>query len=205
MGIRYELIVRSIDEKVLGDRNDDPAKLVLTLAKAKGDFLVSKLMNGGETDLPEKKSNGKHGGWIILTADQVVTHAGSILEKPETVEEAKEFVSRYAFGAPKTVGACVLTHIPSGLQVSGVDSAQINFRATVAECNLVDKLLEDGAPIMSCAGGLMVEHPLVREHIRGINGTEDSVMGLSKHLVMDLLYEMDSKLSNINYDDKVYD
>jgi septum formation protein len=40
----------------------------------------------------------------------------------------------------------------------------------------------------------MVEHPLVREHVERIDGTEDSVMGLSKDLVLQLLQEMRVKL-----------
>ena len=188
MGIEYELIVRSIDEKGLGDRNGDPSELVLTLAKAKGDYLVS-CLNADPELLPSSSS-----GFIVLTADQVVTHDGSILEKPESIEEAKMFVHGYGSVPPKTVGACVLTHIPTGIQVSGVDTAQINFAPTVATSDLIDQLLQEDAPVLSCAGGLMVEHPLVKQHIERIDGTEDSVMGLSKDLVLRLLQEIQQKL-----------
>jgi septum formation protein len=44
----------------------------------------------------------------------------------------------------------------------------------------------------------MVEHPLVREHVERIDGTEDSVMGLSKDLVLQLLQEMRVKLKEAN-------
>ena len=40
----------------------------------------------------------------------------------------------------------------------------------------------------------MVEHPLVKEHIDVIDGTEDSVMGLSKDLVLRLLGELKDRL-----------
>eukprot|EP00521_Asterionellopsis_glacialis_P013310 CAMPEP_0195305294 /NCGR_PEP_ID=MMETSP0707-20130614/36026_1 /TAXON_ID=33640 /ORGANISM="Asterionellopsis glacialis, Strain CCMP134" /LENGTH=193 /DNA_ID=CAMNT_0040369369 /DNA_START=165 /DNA_END=743 /DNA_ORIENTATION=+ len=128
MGVDYHLLVRSIDERNIGDREkDEPQSLVLTLAKAKADHLVSEMQNGNaDQDLPsvsgDRETSGT-GGWVVLTADQVVTHAGSILEKPLDIEEAKSFVSGYGTSAPKTVGACVLTHVPSGIQVSGVDSA----------------------------------------------------------------------------------
>jgi len=208
MGVNYELVVRPIDEKGLGDRDGDPSELVMTLATAKGDHLVSRLRDDGDDDgddaegidgnkgsLPEKKvSEGDHGGWIVLTADQVVTHDGSVLEKPESIDEARRFVEGYASNPPATVGACVLTHVPTGLRASGVDTATIRFRPTVAEGDLVGRLVEDGAPVLSCAGGLMVEHPFVKEHIEGIDGTEDSVMGLSKELVLRLLAELRDKL-----------
>ena len=60
---------------------------------------------------------------------------------------------------------------------------------------IIDNLLKEDAPVLSCAGGLMIEHPLTREHIDRIDGTEDSVMGLSKDLVTRLLGELRQKLT----------
>lgn len=190
MGIPYELVVRPIDEKGLGDRDGDPAELVMTLAEAKADHLVSCLRS--------EDGDGSGGECVVLTADQVVTHDGSVLEKPDSIDEARRFVGGYASCPPATVGAVVLTHFPSGVRTSGVDSSTINFRPTVAEGDLVGRLVEDGAPVLSCAGGLMVEHPLVREHVVGIDGTEDSVMGLSKELVLRLLAELRDKLRSMD-------
>ena len=208
MGINYHKLVRPIDEKSLGDRsNDQPSDLVLTLAKAKMDHLVNEIQAGRcQEDMPPKSSisssssttteQSSSSSWIVLTGDQVVTCQGEILEKPESIEEAKEFVSRYAHSPPSTVGSCVLTHLPSGIQVSGVDTATIYFKSTVPT-DLIDNLLKDDAPVLSCAGGLMIEHPLVREHVDRIDGTEDSVMGLSKDLVLKLLEELSEKLVTV--------
>ncbi len=191
MGIDFQLLVRPIDEQSLGDRSGQPSDLVLTLAKAKAAYLIDGILEEelSELQLPEREE-----GWIVLTGDQVVTHNNNILEKPEDIAQAKQYVEGYAKNAPRTVGSCVLTHIPSMIQVSGVDTATIIFKPSVAECDLIDRLVEDGAPVLSCAGGLMVEHPLVKEHIQGIDGTEDSVMGLSKQLVGDLLVALRDKL-----------
>eukprot|EP00977_Amphora_coffeiformis_P017692 scaffold5869_cov165-Amphora_coffeaeformis.AAC.1 len=133
---------------------------------------------------------------IILTGDQVVTCDGEILEKPESIEEARSFVSRYGKTPPSTVGSCVLMHLPSGIQVSGVDSATIHFRPDTP-ASLVDTLVAQDAPVLSCAGGLMVEHPDVKEYIQRIDGTEDSVMGLSKDLVLKLLDELTEKIKKV--------
>jgi septum formation protein len=196
MNIPLHVFVRSIDERTIGNREkDSPHDLVLTLAKAKAHYLVKEIINTNNTvsELPPQKN-----GYIVLTGDQVVTHDGEILEKPLDVQEAKSFVSRYAASPPSTVGSIVLTHVPSGIQVSGIDSATIVFRESVADANLIDALLEDEAPVLSCAGGLMVEHPLVKEHIERIDGTEDSVMGLSKDLVRKLLKELRETLIEAN-------
>jgi septum formation protein len=47
-------------------------------------------------------------------------------------------------------------------------------------------LIEEGE-IFWCAGGLMVEHPKVQPWIVSMEGGMDSVMGLRKQTVMDLL------------------
>mmetsp|Transcript_4653 Transcript_4653/g.6801 ORF Transcript_4653/g.6801 Transcript_4653/m.6801 type:complete len:283 (-) Transcript_4653:498-1346(-) len=194
MGIKYDLVVLPIDEKNIGDRTSGAlaSELVSTLAKAKGDHVVQQILNGD----PSIRGSLAGDEWVVLTGDQVVVQANSILEKPESVIEAKSFVKSYGLSAPRTVGACVLTHIPSMVQVSGVDTAQINFKKSISESadDLVDRLLDSDAPILSCAGGLMVEHPFVKDFIDGIDGTEDSVMGLSKDLVLRLLGELKAKL-----------
>jgi septum formation protein len=197
MNVNFVKVVRPIDEKSLGDRcQDAPKDLVLKLAKAKMDHLVQEIQAGNcQDDLPTSNNNNNNEEWIVLTGDQVVvTCQGHILEKPESIDEAKAFVDSYGQSPPATVGSCVLTHLPSGIQVSGVDTATIHFRPTVATADLIDNLLKDNAPVLSCAGGLMIEHPLVREHIERIDGTEDSVMGLSKALVLRLFQELSEQL-----------
>jgi len=187
--------VRPIDEKSLGDRTKDaPQDLVLTLALAKMEHLVNEIRSGNCVhDMPTMKNGEGNDEWIVLTGDQVVTYRGNILEKPDSIDEAKQFVQGYASEQCSTVGSCVLTHLPTGLQVSGVDTATIHFKSTI-DGELVDRLLEEDDTILSCAGGLMIEHPLVKEHIDRIDGTEDSVMGLSKYLVERLLAELRDKL-----------
>lgn len=204
MNIPFHKVVRPIDEKALGDRSQDPPnELVLTLANAKMDHLVEELRRGeiGKDDLPVRNDGGSD-EWILLTGDQVVTCEGNILEKPESVEEAKRFVRKYGNNPPSTVGSCVLHHVPSNVRVAGVDTATIYFDPTTLSTeeadSLVDTLLEQGEPVMSCAGGLMIEHPLVQEHVQRIDGTQDSVMGLSKPLVERLLQEMATKLKGRN-------
>ena len=201
MGIPFHILVRPIDEKGLGDRSNDarPDELVLTVARAKMDHLVDEIEAGRCHELTtagchnndsDDSSSSSEREWIVLTGDQVVTCNGRILEKPHDVHEAKEFVSTYASHPPSTVGSCILTHLPSGIQVSGVDTATIHFAPNVPADLLVDQLLADDAPILSCAGGLMIEHPRVQAHVVRIDGTEDSVMGLSKDLVLRLLQEL---------------
>jgi septum formation protein len=197
MGVPFGVVVRPIDEKALGDRSTDPPdQLVLNLARTKMRHLLDEIRAGRcDGDLPSSKStqNLNDGPaqreWIVLTGDQVVTCNGAILEKPTGPDEARAMVAQYAKFPPSTVGSVVVSHYPSGVQVDGVDTATIYFSPTVSG-DLVDQLLAEDAPVLSCAGGLMVEHPRVREHLVRIDGTEDSVMGLSKELVLRLLGDL---------------
>lgn len=216
MNIPFILKVKPIDEQNIGDRSEgsDPTKLVTTLAMAKNDALIMALfdetIHGKDTSGSNENDNHNDDDdkynlslkdhihlkkeCIVLTADQVVTHSKCILEKPTDLQQARDFVERYAFSPPSTVGAVVITHLPSRISVSGVDISTIHFTSDIQHANLVDRLMEDGAPVLSCAGGLMVEHPFVMEYIEKIDGTQDGVMGLSKDLVKRLLIDLKTKL-----------
>jgi predicted house-cleaning NTP pyrophosphatase (Maf/HAM1 superfamily) len=132
MNVPYAKLVRPIDERGIGNRDGDPMELVTMLAHAKMTHLVGEILGGNELPSSSAYDGGGRRGWVILTADQVVTHGGRVLEKPGSVEEAREFVEGYADGGPvSTHGACVLAHLPSGLRTSGVDTASVYFGGTV--------------------------------------------------------------------------
>lgn len=56
----------------------------------------------------------------------------------------------------------------------------------------MEALIAEGE-VFWCAGGLMVEHDLVQPHVAKVVGGIDSVMGLPKQLVVQLLCELDSQ------------
>ena len=132
----------------------------------------------------EQGETFKSRGDLLLTADQVVVWNGQILEKPENEAEAREFIAGYGKAAPSTVGSCVVTDSATGQQWHAVDTATVHFKP-IPEAT-VDQLLAEGE-VYHCAGGLMVEHPLVAPHIERMEGEMDSIMGLRKATVEDLL------------------
>ncbi len=117
-------------------------------------------------------------------------HEGRILEKPESEAEARQFIAGYARAAASTVGSVVCTDLATGATFEGVDTAHIHMEPLPARS--VDALIAEGE-VFWCAGGLMIEHPLVAPHITRIEGTEDSVMGLSARLVAELLVQAAGK------------
>jgi septum formation protein len=126
-------------------------------------------------------------GKILVTADQVVTHEGKVLEKPLNADEAREMMQGYGRSPCSTVGSCVLTDTATGKRVQGVDVATVHFSPFPSET--IESLIAEGE-VFYCAGGLMVEHPLIRPCITKMEGSEDSVMGLSPELLERLWTEM---------------
>ena len=89
MGFKFNIVKADIDERALGDRSSSAGArdLVLLLAKKKAQAILAKLT-------AEQKASSK----ILLTADQVVTHKGKILEKPTNKDE----VTRSEFSVIET-------------------------------------------------------------------------------------------------------
>jgi predicted house-cleaning NTP pyrophosphatase (Maf/HAM1 superfamily) len=118
MKIEYHVLVRPIDEKQVGNRTlETPEQLTNNIAQAKMNHLVKEIMAGNcDMDLPKHEKDQE---WFIMTADQVVTCQGKILEKPDNEAQAKDFVTQYGQHPCTTVGCVVLTHLPSQTTISG--------------------------------------------------------------------------------------
>jgi septum formation protein len=178
MGISFEVVPSTINEAAIGDRTDgsmeNARKLVRLIAEAKADDIVR--------NLPEQ-----HRGKILLTADQVVLCNGQILEKPKSEEQARRYLALYGDHPCHTVGSVILTDTKNLKRISGVDSTTILF--SKLSPSTIDQLINQGN-VYFCAGGLMIEDPSVQKYIVSVDGTIDSVMGLSKELLLRLYHEL---------------
>ena len=175
----YTFLIRKadIDEKAIGERSipgfENAKELVMNLGVAKADAILKKYHD----DMEIQNS-------ILITCDQVVLCNNKILEKPVDVMEARSFISQYRHNYCQTVGSIVLTDITSRKRVASVDTSKIYFN-DIPE-SVVDRLLAEGE-VLQCAGGLMVEHALVQPHVSRIEGSMDSLMGLSIPLLQSLI------------------
>ena len=148
-----------IDEKAIGDRSigtfDNCKHIVTSLGNAKADAILSKYSSDEEIK-----------GKILVTADQIVLCNNKILEKPNSLDEARLFIQQY--GSPhhcQTVGSIVLTDINTGTRRTMIDTSKIYFKPIPSE--IIDKLIDEGE-VIHCAGGLMIEHPLIQPYIIGM-------------------------------------
>ncbi|KAF2553105.1 hypothetical protein F2Q68_00035584 [Brassica cretica] len=93
MGYDFTIVTADIDEKAI--RRDNPQDLVVALAQAKADEIISKL--GGQSPFAQDPLPT-----LLITADTVIVYKGVIREKPISKEEARQFIKVLA------AGACVL-------------------------------------------------------------------------------------------------
>jgi septum formation protein len=98
--------------------------------------------------------------------------------------QARTFIKGYSNSFSSTVGSVLVTNLRTGKRAEGVDTAKIFFK-DIPE-SIINQLIQEGG-IFNCAGGLMIEHPLVTPLITKIHGTTDSIMGLPKVLLLECL------------------
>ncbi|XP_010494228.1 PREDICTED: maf-like protein DDB_G0281937 isoform X3 [Camelina sativa] len=177
MGYQFTLMSADIDEKSI--RKDKPEELVLALAEAKADAIVSKL----HTECEDEEQQPT----ILIASDTVVVYEDTVREKPSSVEEAREYIRGYSKGHTATVSSVAVTNLKTGLRKSGVDKVEIYFNEIPEET--IEKLIEEGT-VLKVAGALLIEHPLILPCVKEVAGTTDSVMGLPKELTEKLIKEV---------------
>ncbi|XP_075673862.1 uncharacterized protein LOC142643197 isoform X2 [Castanea sativa] len=177
MGYEFTIMTADIDEKCI--RKEKPEDLVMALAEAKADAILSKLqtISNQENDDEQK---------ILIAADTVVVYEGVVREKPSSKEEARQFLKDYSGSHAATVGSVLVTNLKTGFRKGEWDRVEIYFHTIPDET--IEKLIEEGT-VLYVAGGLIIEHPLILPFVKQVVGTTDSVMGLPKALTEKLIKE----------------
>ncbi|MFZ4631918.1 MAG: Maf family nucleotide pyrophosphatase [Patescibacteria group bacterium] len=169
MGYEFETMAADFDESSI--RSKDPKELTLALAQAKANVLKSKISEPA----------------ILITSDTVVVCKGEILEKPINEEMAREYLRGYGDFPVEVVTSLVIANTETGKEVSGVDIAKIYFYPFLEE--EIDELIEEGS-VYRLAGGFTVDGEKWEKHVKRIDGTRESTIGLPKDLVKKLISEV---------------
>ncbi|XP_049391822.1 uncharacterized protein LOC125856347 isoform X1 [Solanum stenotomum] len=205
MGYEFTTMSADIDEKAI--RKEKPEDLVMALAEAKADAIISKFRkienlekdvnptilvaaDTAEVIIPRVsigESEGDAEPTLLITCDQVVVYEGAVREKPSSEAEARQFMKDYANGHAATVSSVLVTNLATGTRRGEWDKVEIYFHDLPDE--VIDKLIEEGT-VLYAAGGLIIEHPLVLPYIKEVVGSTDSVMGLPKGLTERLIKEV---------------
>ncbi|KAK4276579.1 hypothetical protein QN277_014711 [Acacia crassicarpa] len=202
MGYQFTTMTADIDEKSI--RKETPEELVMALAEAKADAIISKLQTTNSQEavdestiliaadtaeailkrLPVDDHRKDAEPTLLITSDQVVVYEGVIREKPSNKEEARKFLKDYSGKHAATVGSVLVTNLKTRFRKGGWDRVEIYFNEIPDQ--IIEKLIDEGVTL-NVAGGLIIEHPLILPLVKQVVGTTDSVMGLPKALTENLL------------------
>jgi len=166
LGFTFEVMSPDIDEKAI--RFDEPKDLVMAIANAKADALVSRIKEPA----------------ILICSDQVVLFQNKIREKPINEKEARKFMESYADVHPETIGAIVAVNTETGKRASGLQRSKIYFKPLPE--NIIAEHIKSGMALHG-AGGFCLHDPILKDYIDKIEGGYDSALGLSKELVKELI------------------
>lgn len=166
---RFEVIPADIDEKAI--RSKDYEELPLLLARAKAHVLLEKIRDPS----------------LLITSDQIVVCNNQLREKPESEDQAREYLKSYAHFPAQTNTAVVVTNTATGAQAEGLDIAKVFFNP------IPDKVIDElifKTKLMHTAGGFIVEDPLFSPYIHHIEGEKDSITGLPLILTQKLISQV---------------
>lgn len=173
-------------------RCEDPRELPLLIAQAKADAVIKKIIDAHDAAEKASLEEAELEPFVLLTCDQIVLFNGSeVREKPESPEQAQQYLQSYSNGCVSTISAVVVTHYPSLVQDSGIDEATVHWKAIDSET--VQRVVARGE-VMTSAGGFRIEDPDLQPLVRRIDGTVDSVMGMPLALASSLAMNVVTRL-----------
>ncbi|XP_059623656.1 uncharacterized protein LOC132266702 isoform X3 [Cornus florida] len=117
MGYEFTIMTADIDEKSI--RKEKPEELVMVLAEAKADAILSRLQTTGHLEEDAYST-------LLITADTVVVYEGIIREKPSSKEEARQFIKGYSGGHASVVGSVLVINLRTGTRKGGWERAETN-------------------------------------------------------------------------------
>lgn len=195
----FDVVVADIDEEAI--KSDDPRDLVLKIALAKASALLSRrevshssalissTFASGTVDGDEEEEEEEEGRVLLICGDAVVVHKGNVRGKPRDRNEARSLLRSYADAPATTVSSIVVVDVRTRMHWSGVDEAEVYFRAMPNDA--IESVVDDGA--MQSAGALRIEHPSVQPFIDCIVGDLSAVMGFSQPLLASLIADVQNK------------
>lgn len=166
-GYAFETMSPDIDEKAI--RCEDHYRLPILIAQAKRDAIIARLTKPA----------------VVITADQVVSCAGLLHEKPSSKEEAILFLQRYSKEClVSVISALVVINTETGAREHGTDICHVRFNPISPSA--IESFVES-EDVLSVAGALRIESQTLKPFISRVSGSMDSIRGMPLELLKKLL------------------
>lgn len=167
--LNFEVMHADIDERAYHD--EDTAKLVLTIARAKADVLLQKIREPA----------------LLITLDQAVQCDRYLHNKPETAQDVKTYLHRYQQYPAVVYNGIIVTNTFTQKQVTAVDIGKVYFNPIPED--VIEKIIEQG-DVFHCAGAFQIEgDSLFQPYFAKIEGSIDGIKGIPVQLVKKMLLE----------------
>lgn len=127
-----------------------------------------------------------HPSALVLAADTVVAHEGTILEKPETDDEAYRMLTRLSGTTHAVHTGFALSHLNSTRTVDAVETTTVSMGA-LSETE-IEAYIRSGSPFDK-AGGYGIQDHTAPLFIDGIEGDYYTVVGLPLRRLYQLLHD----------------
>ncbi len=169
VGIPFVVIPSTVNEAVEGFT---PEEMVVKLALAKAGQVASGLSDG-----------------LVLGADTVVVHRGTVLGKPRDAVEARQMLLRLSGGEHRVITGLALVDAAGGGRQT--DSAETRVWMRALESELIDAYVATGEP-MDKAGAYGIQEKAAF-FVERIEGCYFNVVGLPMTQLYLLLSRMEIK------------
>ena len=167
LGFAYEILQQDLEESYPSDLAAEGVPAFLAKAKAKS--CAGALKNSKQ---------------VILTADTIVLLDGQILGKPEDLDQARTMLERLSGRRHRVITAVYL--LAQNRELALEDQAWVDFLPIETEA--LNHYLEH-YQVLDKAGAYAVQEGIGLSHIRAMEGSYFTVMGLPTHLVYRALKE----------------
>ena len=168
------IVSPDIDEKAIRART--PQEMSMLIARAKADAVSTKLTYQLAASA------------IVICSDMVSVFRGVVREKPESPEQAREFVNLYSSGEPVLlVASVVVLNAKTSKRAEGVHECSVVYRHMPQE--VVDSIVSRPV-VYTCCGGVSIDDKEMGKYVESITGGWDGVMGLPLSLVEDLIKQV---------------
>jgi len=168
-GYKFSVMVADINEKAI--RNVNFSILPLLIAREKTRDLLPKVPKDS----------------ILITSDQIVVFKEQLREKPESIDQAREYLISYSNNQARTITSVVVTNTTNGKVAEGIDTVDILFKKIPSIA--IDELIRE-KKVLQTAGACIAEDPLLSPYIKELKGDLDSVTGLPMKLTERLMREV---------------